>query len=227
MGNTRSKPKVNWGIKKPDITAASTASVGTDFRLIDNNGNTVDPPPNIMDISMTLNTQIPKYKINEKNEPAKAYRTFAINNHSHLTQTNAKLHSANAAVSELQNRPIDNSGLSYKNLITQNELIDKQIQENKDVFSTDDQKVYHQHSNTRFFKNINFYLMIIYYICVLGLILYFLYRPTTLSIQMRFFIVLIYLFLPFIKDVLEDYIYYYAIKLWSIINVNVYSHKDY
>jgi hypothetical protein len=113
----------------------------------------------------------------------------------------------------------------YNSIVNQNNQLDVEIQQYKNNYSTDDQKVFYQSQQVDYLNLFNSYLFIIYY-AFLIIFCYFLYYSKTLSAYMRIGIVLLLILYPFFIMMIEKNIYNTVMYIFSIINGIAYT-KNY
>jgi hypothetical protein len=109
----------------------------------------------------------------------------------------------------------------YNSIVNQNKQLDAEIQNYKNNYSTDDQKVFYQSQQVDYLNLFNSYLFIIYYALFLVLC-YFLYYSKTLSKYMRIGMVILILLYPFIIMTVEKNIFVVLMYIFAVINGNAY-----
>lgn len=115
---------------------------------------------------------------------------------------------------------------AYTSVKNENELINQQIQENKNKYSTDVKQFRYQNDNLIYLKSINFYIFIIYYIFLLILI-YFMIFIKTSHIMKKLIIVFVMLIFPFILKPIQEYIHFILHFTVTHITGNVFSINEY
>ena len=115
------------------------------------------------------------------------------------------------------------TGLQYAftGVKAENDLINQQIQENNNSYSTDNKQFFYQTENLVYLKSINFVIFIIYYIAFL-IFLYFMIFVKTSDIKIKIFIILIFLLYPFIIKPIEEFFYFIITFTISTLFGNVY-----
>lgn len=115
------------------------------------------------------------------------------------------------------------TGLQYAftSVKAENDLINQQIQENNNSYSTDNKQFVYQTENLVYLKSINFVIFIIYYIAFL-IFLYFMIFVKTSDIKIKIFIILIFLLYPFIIKPIEEFFYFIITFMISTLFGNVY-----
>jgi hypothetical protein len=109
----------------------------------------------------------------------------------------------------------------YNSIVNQNKQLDAEIQNYKNNYSTDDQKVFYQSQQVDYLNLFNSYLFIIYYALFLVLC-YFLYYSKTLSKYMRIGMVILITLYPFIIMTVEKNIFVVLMYIFAVINGNAY-----
>ena len=135
------------------------------------------------------------------------------------TYINSTVDSGNLAVKK---QLLTDKQKLYLSVKAQNDAIEPTIQNTADLYSTDDQKVSYQTTQTNNLKTINTALYYIYFalLVVIGFILVF-YHETT-NIYSKAFIAGLFIIYPFIINYLESFIYIISTYMWAFINGNVY-----
>ena len=109
----------------------------------------------------------------------------------------------------------------YNSIVNQNKQLDTEIQNYKNNYSTDDQKVFYQSQQVDYLNLFNSYLFIIYY-ALLVVLCYFLYYSKTLSKYMRIGMVILITLYPFIIMTIEKNIFVILMYIFAVINGNAY-----
>lgn len=109
----------------------------------------------------------------------------------------------------------------YNSIVNQNKQLDAEIQNYKNNYSTDDQKVFYQSQQVDYLNLFNSYLFIIYY-ALLVVLCYFLYYSKTLSKYMRIGMVILITLYPFIIMTIEKNIFVVLMYIFAVINGNAY-----
>jgi hypothetical protein len=113
----------------------------------------------------------------------------------------------------------------YNSIASQNKKLDYEIQNYKNIYSTDDQKVNYQSQQVYYLNNFNFYLFIIY--CVFLLVLfYYLYYSKTLLRYKKIGIALLLILYPFFIIMIEKNMFNNLQYLFSVLNGIAYT-KNY
>jgi len=110
----------------------------------------------------------------------------------------------------------------YNSVVNQNKQLDTVIQNYKNNYSTDDQKVYYQSQQVDILNKWNSYLFILYYALIL-ILCYFLYYSNSVLIYMKIGIVLSLLLYPYFIMMIQQKTYDAIRYIFSIINGNVYT----
>jgi hypothetical protein len=115
----------------------------------------------------------------------------------------------------------------YLAVKTQNDTVLNEIQNNIDVFSTDDQKVYYQQMQIQRLSYTNIVLLILYYILFL-VTLYFIFGiDTKIEKWTKWATVAFLAIYPFIINTLFIWMYDAWLYFYSLINTNVYAQIQY
>ena len=112
----------------------------------------------------------------------------------------------------------------YTLVLEQNERIEKNITEKKEIFSTDDQLFNYIDTSREYLVSINSLLLLIYYILFIGLAIILLISPkNTTSIYLKFILIIILGILPFIYLWVELKIWNFFNYIWSLIKGHVFK----
>lgn len=113
----------------------------------------------------------------------------------------------------------------YNSIVSQNKQLDYEIQNYKNIYSTDDQKVNYQTQQVYYLNNFNFYLFIVY--CVFLLVLfYYLYYSKALLRYKKIGIALSLILYPFFIIMIEKNVFNSLQYLFSVLNGIAYT-KNY
>ena len=113
----------------------------------------------------------------------------------------------------------------YNSILSQNKQLDYEIQNYKNIYSTDDQKVNYQTQQVYYLNNFNFYLFIVY--CVFLLVLfYYLYYSKALLRYKKIGIALSLILYPFFIIMIEKNVFNSLQYLFSVLNGIAYT-KNY
>jgi uncharacterized protein YdcH (DUF465 family) len=112
----------------------------------------------------------------------------------------------------------------YNSIVNQNNQLDTEIQQYKNNYSTDDQKVFYQSQQVDYLNIFNSYLFIIYY-AFLIIFCYFLYYSNTMSKYMKIGILLLLILYPFSIMMIEKNIYNTIMYIFSFINGIAYANN--
>jgi hypothetical protein len=115
------------------------------------------------------------------------------------------------------------SGIQYAftSVKNENELIQQQIDENANEYSTDNKQIVYQTDNLIYLKSVNFVIFIFYY-CVYLIFLYFMIFVKTSDIKIKVVLLLFFFIYPFIIKPLEEFLYFIIMFFVSSIFGNVY-----
>ena len=109
----------------------------------------------------------------------------------------------------------------YDAVVNQNKKLDSEIQNYKNIYSSDEQKVNYQTQQVNYLNVWNNYLFIVYYTLLL-ILFYFLYYSNSLLIYMKVCIVVLSVLYPYIIMPVETNLFNLFSYLFSIITGNVY-----
>jgi hypothetical protein len=213
------------GYKNNEITTLQ----GERDRKLYNSGNSevlpfednkiVDDPSSVVDTNFGTNSGL--------KEKVRVYSRSASILDNKLTDSelnNDKLTSENALLASL---PISNYSISFIEVQTQNKLIDNQINDIKQEYSTDTQKVNYQSEKIYTLKKINYVLFIMYYFIVLIFTLVLIMYNTTFTKYFKILIVILFLLFPFMSDILYQLIVYLYNYIFAMLNGNAYTSNNY
>jgi hypothetical protein len=127
----------------------------------------------------------------------------------------------------LSSLPLNDYSISFIEVNTQNNLIDNQIKEIKDVYSTDNQKVNYQSDKITTLKYINYVLFLIYYVVFAFLIIVLLMYNITFTKQFKSLLVIIFILFPFVSDIVYQLIVYLYNFIYALLNGNAYTSNNY
>ena len=116
----------------------------------------------------------------------------------------------------------------YNSVKNQNDVLTIEKTKLRDMYSTDDQKVYYQANELYYVSYINTFLITIYYILALAAI-YLLFKGniSNFSTSTKAFITLGFLSFPYIVGPIEFYVYSFLSYIYALINGNVYIKSNY
>lgn len=140
-------------------------------------------------------------------------------------KTNAKVEGfgtsdGGARIIDLINALKDNNLVLYDAVSSQNYTLDNHLQEKKNTYTTDDQKVYYQLKHNTVLFTLNFYLLITYY-AFLILFAYLFHRKNPLmSIYLKLFILFLIAIYPWVISHIEYYAYYSWVFITAVIHGN-------
>ena len=127
----------------------------------------------------------------------------------------------------LASLPLNDYSISFIEVNTQNNLIDNQIKEIKDVYSTDNQKVNYQSDKISTLKYVNYVLFLIYYVVFAFLIIVLLMYNITFTKQFKSLLVIIFILFPFVSDIVYQLIVYLYNFIYAMLNGNAYTSNNY
>lgn len=144
-----------------------------------------------------------------------------------LTNVNTIVGDLTAQNKVLASLPLNDYSISFIEVNTQNNLIDNQIKEIKDVYSTDNQKVNYQSDKISTLKYINYVLFLIYYVVFAFLIIVLLMYNITFTKQFKSLLVIIFILFPFVSDIVYQLIVYLYNFIYAMLNGNAYTSNNY
>ena len=115
----------------------------------------------------------------------------------------------------------DNSTISQEqlnNVINQNKLLESQIQQNQNNYTTDDTQVFYKKQQFYRQKDFNYILFIIFYTLILGLAVYLFFFNNTMNIYLKIFITILLAIYPFIIESIEFFVYFIFYYVYSLVN---------
>ena len=126
-------------------------------------------------------------------------------------------------MNDLVIRMNENNNVLHDAVSAQNDTLDKQIQDMKNQYTTDDQKTAYQLQENVSLNKINISLMLTYYALAL-VFFYVLYKSykTTMSIYLMVFIFILVGIYPWVIGTIESFILFLWNYLSSVIHGNVY-----
>ena len=109
----------------------------------------------------------------------------------------------------------DELNANYKNVVNENILLEKQIQENTNNYTADDSKTFYKTQQYSYQKLINTILTWVFYIVVVCLAIYLGFYDRTLSMYVKAGIIIILLAYPYFIEYLEFMVYFIAKLTYS------------
>jgi len=110
------------------------------------------------------------------------------------------------------------SQTDLKNVINENKLLENQIQENQNNYTTDDTQVFYKKQQFYRQKDLNFILYIIFYVLILGLAVYLFIFNNTINVYLKIFITILLAIYPFIIEHIEFFIYFIFYYVYAWVN---------
>jgi hypothetical protein len=110
----------------------------------------------------------------------------------------------------------------YQNLLAQNISLENTIEEQKNIYSIDSQKINYQSRQTSFILWMNKYFLYFYGLLLL-LVIYKLYLKNEWNKYFRVFIFLLFVIYPFVIGFIETWIAFIFNYFYALLNVNVYT----
>lgn len=108
----------------------------------------------------------------------------------------------------------------------QNKLLQNQISDTSNIYSTDKQKNYYMNENLMFYKKINYYLLILYYIFVIFIAI-LIFLSSKFNIYMKTLLIILFFIYPIIIFNLEIFIFNLFRYLYALIRGDVYHRKSF
>jgi hypothetical protein len=112
----------------------------------------------------------------------------------------------------------DVSRKELDNVINQNKLIESQIQQNKNNYTTDDTQVFYKKQQFYRQKDFNYILYIIFYVLILGLAIFLFIFNNTMNIYLKIFLIILLAIYPFIIERIEFFVYFIGYYLYALVN---------
>jgi hypothetical protein len=111
----------------------------------------------------------------------------------------------------------------YKALELQNKVLRNMVTDQKNMYSTDEQKVKYQTANITFYYSVNQILWWIYYIILLGVIYCILFgKAKSFSIILKTFLVIFVVIFPYVMIPIETFLYWILTYFYAVMNKTVY-----
>lgn len=123
-----------------------------------------------------------------------------------------------ARIIDLINAMKDNNLVLYNAVSSQNYTLDNHLQEMKNTYTTDDQKVYYQLKINNWMFTLTFYLLITYYAFFLLFVYLFHRKNPLMSIYLKLFIFFCIAIYPWVISHIEYYLYHVWIFVTAVIN---------
>jgi len=113
---------------------------------------------------------------------------------------------------------IDNIQTDLNNVINENKLLESQIQQNQNNYTTDDTQVFYKTQQYYRQQDFNFILFIIFYSLILGLAVYLFIFNNTINVYLKIFITILLAIYPFIIESIEFFVYFIFYYVYALIN---------
>ena len=111
----------------------------------------------------------------------------------------------------------------YKALESQNKVLRNVVMDQKNMYSTDAQKVKYQSANITFYYFVNQILWWIYYLIILGVIYCILFgKAKTFSLTLKTFLVIFVVIFPYVMIPIETFLYWILTYFYAVMNKTVY-----
>ena len=151
-----------------------------------------------------------------------AYQTLYGNYYDGYLYKNEVIEKKNDDITNLQNTPLTGFGYSYVTLKGENNLINNQIKNNKEIYSVDNQKVYYRNTQINNLKAINYKLFLLYYIIFIALVALLIISNKSLTILSKILIIVVMGLYPYIIDGLIQWVVFIYNYLVATIQGKVY-----
>lgn len=107
----------------------------------------------------------------------------------------------------------------YIRFKAQNDLFNSQIKNIQENYTKTKSQSLYKTEKVLELQKYNFILFIIFYICVLILALYFLLlNRTQISFRIKIFIIILFIFYPFLIDIIQQYLYFIYLYVYAFIS---------
>ena len=119
-----------------------------------------------------------------------------------------------------------NNNFNLTFLKNQNQLLQNEITNTKEIYSTDDQKNFYLNQNLTFYQNLNYYLLMLYFIFVIIIsVIMFLSMKYNMYVKIGY--ITFFAFFPLFIFKLEIFIYNLLRYMYALINGEVYKRKSF
>ena len=116
----------------------------------------------------------------------------------------------------------------YNAVKLQNDILMEERVNQRDKYSTDNQKVKYQNANISFYYALNQVLWWVYYVVILGVFYCVIFgRATQTSITSRFFLVLWVTAFPYVIIPIETFVYWLFSYFYAVMTTTVYNKPKY
>jgi hypothetical protein len=116
----------------------------------------------------------------------------------------------------------------YSAVKLQNDILMEEGVNQRDKYSTDNQKVKYQNANISFYYALNQVLWWVYYVVILGVFYCVIFgRATQTSITSRFFLVLWAISFPYVIVPIETFVYWLFSYFYAVMTTTVYNKPKY
>jgi hypothetical protein len=174
----------------------------------------------------SLNTDITglNYKIDDISNKKKFYENqlYGSNNEPGFLNIIAKKTENFSNISNTEGMTViegfDVSQKELDNVIKQNKLLESQIQQNLNNYTTDDTQVFYKKQQFYRQKDFNYILYIIFYLLILGLGIFLFVFDNTLNFYLKLFTIILLAIYPFIIENIEFYIYFIFYYVYAMVN---------
>jgi hypothetical protein len=116
----------------------------------------------------------------------------------------------------------------YKALESQNTVLKNMVLDQKNMYSTDNQKVKYQSANITFYYSVNQILWWIYYFVILGVIYCILFgKAKDFSTSLKTVLVVIAVIFPYVIIPIETFLYWILTYFYSVMSKTVYYKSEF
>ena len=116
----------------------------------------------------------------------------------------------------------------YKALESQNAVLRTVTLDQKNIYSTDNQKVKYQSANITFYYSVNQLLWWIYYVVILGVIYCVLFGEAKyFSVSLKTFLVILAIIFPYVIIPIETFLYWILTYFFSVMSKTVYYKSEF
>lgn len=195
-------------------------------KLKDSNGNIINSPS---DSSLTVTSPKPMYSDQSGLQSLSQALTTNVTNYYNLLQTDENIihNQLEPQIDILKKIEFNGIDIAFTTIKKQNTLIENKINNLKENYSTDNQKVRYQAEKIISTRGMNFILYILYFVLFFVLLFVFIFKNTTLSFYPKIYIILAFFLYPFLIDPLEQFLIFLWKYIFAMINGNVYTSNNY
>ena len=130
----------------------------------------------------------------------------------------SNINNTEGMIEGLDGNELDVSEIELTNVINENKLLESQIQQNQNNYTSDDTQVFYKKQQYYRQKDFNFILFIIFYTLILGLAVYLFIFNNTMNLYLKIFITILLAIYPFIIERIEFFVYFIFYYAYALIN---------